>query len=88
VTPVLIALAIVVAVVTIFTIGRYFYRNVGEYPAQREETARPDARFHIERSVEHIRHRLAVERTATELRRMALDKRSLERRRSVEGGDR
>jgi len=87
-TPMLLVVAIVAAAATIFTIGRYLCRDVERYPAQKEETARPDARFHIERSLEHLRHRLAVEGTAADLRRMALDKRRLERRRSVEGGDR
>jgi len=87
-TPMLLVVAIVAAAATIFTIGRYLCRDVERYPAQKEETARPEASFHVQRAVEQVRHRLAVERTAADLRRMALEKRRLERRRSVEGGDR
>lgn len=86
-TPVLVVL-VVAAAAAIFTTGRYFYRNVGQCPAQRDETALLDARFDLERRLEHLRHRLAVERTATQLRRIALDKRRLERRRTIEGGHR
>jgi len=48
--------------------------------------ARPDALFRLERSIEHLRHRLAVEQTAAELRVLSIRHRTVGRADSDKGG--